>query len=145
MRILFVDDEIYFMVPYVQALERVAEVCVVNDAAEAVDKIKTNAVEQQYHLLILDVMMPSPRDWEARTANGLLTGVEVLIECQDAITAVNLPVLILTNHRLEEVKSRVAQLGLPQGLVEVRAKLGTPARMVATLVKQILDERERPE
>lgn len=142
MKILFVDDELYFMQPYVEALERIAHVCVINTAIEAIKEIKSNVAKNEYDCLVLDVMMPPPAGWEARTDHGLLTGVEVLKECQNEIVCVNLPVLVLTNHRLSEVRSRVDAIKLPKSLVLANAKLETPAFYAAKLVEELIKKRK---
>jgi len=128
------------MTPYVEAFQKAAQVVVRNAAEEAIEEIRGNVENAQYSCLVLDVMMPPPKDWEARTQDGLFTGVEILKECQDEIIAVELPVLILTNQKLEEVNAKVESLKFPDELVKVHAKLLTrpfyATNVVVDLVKK---------
>lgn len=139
MKILFVDDDVYFMSTYVDALQKRAAVSVRNAAVDALDEIKNNAQNQKYDCVVLDVMMPSPQGWEARTEDGLFTGVEVLKECREQIINASLPILVLTNNELEKVKTKVNALNFPEGLVVVRAKLETPAFLASINVGQLVE------
>lgn len=140
MKILFVDDELFFMQPYVEAFQQKAEVTIRNSAIEAIEEIRANVNDGKYDCLVLDVMMPPPKGWELRTDNGLFTGTEILKECQDEIVAVELPILILTNQKLEAVQSRVNLLKFPKNLVKVYFKLSTRPFFAANLVGQFVEK-----
>ena len=148
MKILFIDDELYFMQPYVKALKgepNPMDVDVVNTAVEAI-KILSNIADGGYDCLVLDVMMPPPPGWEARTQDGMFTGIELVKEYQDNVAAIGLPVLILSNIGLATLAPKVQPINLGQNnqgkkLLEACSKISTPPQAAKKLVLDLIGRR----
>jgi len=144
MKILFIDDETFYMQPYVDDLEeKEADVLKITNAVDGIREIRDNMESNQFDCMILDVMMSPPDGWGARTSNGLFTGVEVLKECQNEVIAVELPVLLLTNQKLEDVKARIDLLKFPKDLVRVHAKLQTRPFFATGIVIELVEKWKR--
>ena len=144
MKILFVDDEAFYMQPYVNAFKAtpdVMDVAEINTADEAINKIRANTGSGEYDCLVLDVMMPPPSGWEARTEDGKYTGAEVLKECLDDIAAVELPVLLLSNLGFDLVNRRVSVLALAKNMVRVCSKNLTPPPDAKLIVRELVAVR----
>ena len=146
MKILFVDDDTYFMQAYVDAFSARPDnmdVVKVNSASEAIKLITANTGENKFDCLVLDVMMPPPEGWEARTENGKFTGLELVKEHQADVAAVELPVLILSNLGSETVTPRVAALKLTRGMFIIRSKNSTPPRDAKAIILELIALRKK--
>jgi len=144
MKILFVDDDKFFMQPYVDvfiAQPNSLTVNIVNTAVKA-QNILSEIENVGYDCLVFDVMMPPPPGWEARTEDGKFTGTELVKEYQDIIVAIGLPVLILSNIGVAALTTRVNSLGLSRHLIEVRSKILTPPADAKALVLELIARRD---
>ena len=125
--LLFIDDEIFFAQGYLEELDDRYNVTLSRKVPDAEIKLKKEAY--QYLLAAVDVMMPVPGEWDAKDqldANrGEATGLVLLRRCRDAIIQANLPVIVLTNRKPEDIKAAIIILDFPEGLVEVRHKAVT--------------------
>jgi CheY-like chemotaxis protein len=125
MRLLFIDDELFFAAPYVTALEDagwyVRSAVTVEEALEAIRN------DSEIAAVVLDIMMPPPLGVSAETCDhGLTSGIFFLESAAPHLIAKQLPVLILTNGSRDRVDAAIRVLALPDGLVEVRQKIETP-------------------
>jgi CheY-like chemotaxis protein len=144
MKILFVDDEKFFMLPYVDAFKSQPdplEVDVANTADEAIAKLRAEIADGQYDCLVLDVMMPPPSDWEARTEYGKFTGIEIVRAYQTELAAIELPVLLLSNLGATALAPKVQLLRLTQDMFTVSSKILTPPREAKKVVLTLIAKR----
>ena len=136
-RILFMDDEPFFAVPYIRELEKTFEVVLEETATGAINAVNSTLT---WDALILDVMMPSPVGQRGVTADGLDTGLWILDQILDTVVSQSIPVLILTNRNIPRVREVVDVLDIPDGLVSVRSKIETPRFVLPLVIKAIVDK-----
>jgi CheY-like chemotaxis protein len=137
-KILFVDDELFFAQPYVEALRKFSQPTVRTTALEAVEEFQKRSGD--YACGVLDVMMPPPPNWDLKTKEGLDTGIEVLRLCSAEIIAAKLPVIVLTHRALKYVVDEIRMINFPKGLVEVRNKLETRPFLLEVSVERLIRE-----
>lgn len=107
--VVFVDDDQFYSIPWIEELAGSFDVRYEQDAAEAVSVIA--GIKTQI-ALVLDVMMPPPEGVPAsETEDGQTTGIWVLRSTLNALQQYNCPVILLTNVELAKVKSYVSSLG----------------------------------
>lgn len=140
--VLFVDDDGFYARGYCAELEDHFDVTI----ARSVNKAETQFLSaSKYHCVVLDVMMPIPNDWpdtdKQDAQDGILTGVILLRRCKTLIIEANLPVVVLTNRKLEEVKAEVERLKFPENLIDVRFKADTPAKEMVKIVRRMMRSR----
>ena len=127
--------------PYIEALQKAGfEVILHEDAEGGLKYLRANA--SALGLVILDYMMPTPKGVSpADTLDGFATGRWLLREGRDLIEGCELPVIVLTNRKVETVQIEIGEFTLmPMGqLIRVRHKTHTHRNRLAGIVRQILD------
>ena len=138
-QILFVDDDVFFANGYLEALDERYQVTIARNVPTAEQEVKTVT---KHLCAVLDVMMPIPASWpdgdKIAAAGGALTGIIVLRRCKVEIVNAKLPVIVLTNRQPIEMEAEIANLGFPNGLVEIHHKIVTPAFMLPNLMRDII-------
>ena len=135
--ILFIDDEGWFLKPYISELEKDFEVHFCSDVTQG-QKIISKKVELK--VLILDIMMPTPEGVAASaTKNGDSTGVWFLKQILNTIVSRPLPVVILTNRGKSLVTKEVSKIEIDANLVKIRTKTEAPPDHLRKLVKEMID------
>ena len=122
LKLLFIDDDLFFAKQLSVEAQKHLVVNFQRKAADAVAELKKNA--DGYCCAVLDVMMPPPRGWEAKTGQGLYTGLEVLSRCKGEILDANLPIILLSNSEevISRVKIEILSLPFLDGLVYIQEK-----------------------
>lgn len=109
-KILFIDDEPEFVCPQVMALENAGyEVTMESDP----DKAMTLLQEQDFDLIILDLIMPPRRGDRERGDQELdfaETGVKLHQEIRDELDLVDIPIIFLTVVRDQEIQRLIRRL-----------------------------------
>jgi CheY-like chemotaxis protein len=139
-QVIFVDDDVFFAQGYVEALEESFTVHVCITASDAVALVKQNL---DLCAAVLDVMMPSPREVDNITEQGLDTGLWVLSEIKKDVISRNIVVLLLTNRSVGYVEAATGQMGFPAGLIHVRSKVETARRSLPILLKSLINKRSQ--
>lgn len=116
-KVLWFDDNLAFIAPYVRVLQRKGyDVEVVADLTGAEELVTTKA----FDLLILDVMIPTWNEEEekryppAETERGYLTGVLFFRFMKDALNRNGTNVLVVTSRLDEDVLEAFRDEGLPE-------------------------------
>lgn len=139
-KVLFIDDDAFFSIGYIDALDCDYRVTVARDAVAAECELDCS---HHYDCAILDIMMPVPASWplsdQIDAGNGLHTGIIILRRCRQAIIDSNLPVVVLTNRNTGEIEGLVKRFGFPDGMVEVHHKSTTSAGMIVPIIRGIID------
>lgn len=141
-RVLFVDDDLLISRFYIKAL-----------AAEGIESLAIGSADEAVHVfqanddidaVILDLMMPPPSSIDLdEVEHGLVTGLWILREIREQVSSRGIPIIILTNLGVDSVRARIPDLGLPDELLQVRAKSDTPPRYLAdTVVEMLKDKKE---
>ena len=138
MKILFVDEDLFFAQPYLETLQKKADVFIRNNALDAVDEMQNKSHE--YGCVVQDIMMPAPEGWDVKTQDGLDTGIEILKVCREEIIKAKLPILVLTNRALGYTKHEIDMIDFPDGQVIVRSKIETPAFLLSIQVSQLVEK-----
>lgn len=132
--ILQVDDDGYYAAMYRRELEDMCSVMFCKTATDALHQISTGA----FHAVLLDIMMDCPTQARKETNDGESTGVWILEQRKETIINLPLPILVLTNRKLDEVRTDIEALQFPDGLVEIHAKKNVRASELPDLVRQLV-------
>ena len=145
MRLLWLDDNLAQIEVLAEALRAKGhEVKVVTTLEEAESLLGTHT----YHLLILDVMVPT---WSAEeeeryspeaTERGLKTGLIFYRRAQEMLRQKGTAVLVLTIRRERELLEAFMEAGLPEHCFATKFALRNPERFVEK-VENILGETVR--
>ena len=133
--ILFIDDEKYLLNYYIEAVEGAGYKAVFcSSADEGLAYIRDRHAE--IDLIVLDIMMPTPKGAAASETNdGLDTGIWLLQQARELIEEATIPVIVLSNRSKVTLESLVAErILLPDGLVLVATKTETAASALPNLV-----------
>ncbi len=134
--VIFIDDDRFYAMHWIERLRERFEVGHYTDAAEAHVAILST---EQLRCLVIDVMMPTPSNVSnEETAAGLETGLWLLRQLKPWIVQHSVPAIIITNRELEVIQSAVRELNLPDGLVLVRQKLDTGRSRLLELVSDMV-------
>lgn len=139
-KVIFIDDEGFFIKRYRESLETRFDVHYCDKAADGLAYLQTHS---DVDAVVLDIMMPTPdgvSDFD--TSGGLDTGIWLLGHLMVKYNPWTLPLLILTNRNVAIVRDVITKLRLPAHLVEVRAKIETPAFFLPSVVESLI-ERNR--
>jgi CheY-like chemotaxis protein len=109
-RILFIDDEPEFVSPQVEALEEAEyEVTLETDPDAAVALLQ----EQEFDLIILDLIMPPRREDREESGDHELdfaeTGVKLHQEIRDKLGLTAIPIIFLTVVRDQDIRRELRQ------------------------------------
>ena len=100
-----------------------------------------NAQASTLRAVILDYMMPTPPGVSLMdTLDSLATGRWLLRHARELIEAYNLPVIVLTNRKVETVQSEIEEFAnLSIGaLIQVRHKTHTHRDRLPVIIRSIL-------
>jgi CheY-like chemotaxis protein len=135
-KVLFVDDERMWAQNYVDQLEKSGYEVTFRgfdvDLCECIMREATN-------VLVLDVMGAAPERLKSRSPDGMRTGLALLETGAELIRQHSIPVAILTNRGVEEIKGELAGLSFANGLVEVHRKIDVSAKQLPIVVKALID------
>lgn len=141
--VLFVDDEPAFAQRYVEELEKHFQVVYLTDAGEALNVLVRRATEIK--ALILDVMMPTPKDVpDSETDDGFETGLWLL----QAFRGVPgsrwlMPVVILTNRRTDLIHDGLRRRKIDESGVVVYRKIDMPAFALPRRLQALMEAKRR--
>lgn len=142
-RLLFVDDEKYFAQGYLDELDNHFRVTVCRAADQAEAEIISAVGSNVYVAAVVDVMMPVPESWPETDRrdcrDGVMTGVILLRRNRERVTSAKLPIVVLTNRMRREVDDELKKMGFADAVINVRHKLETPAFMLPTLVRSLIE------
>lgn len=136
-RILFVDDELVYVADYIEALRtKKFRVDFCETAEESVRRMIDN---EPYDLVVLDDQMPPPVGLSPSATNwGRDTGLWALGQAKERILSQATPVVILTNRKLEDVRSAVQKRGLPEVEMKILSKPDTPYEKLPEEIYRLL-------
>lgn len=120
MRILWLDNDVNYLMPYVEELKREGfDVTVVRTVGEAEFRLD-DPKGVRYDLLILDVMIPTKNESEEadyppeETAHGYRTGLVFYRRRKKALAAAGMKILVFTVVLEDEVCNDFTAEGLPE-------------------------------
>ena len=142
-RILFVDDDRFFGAPYVTALrEHFAERIIIDVCTRIDDAVHYCHAQDKLTAIILDVMMPPPQIDDGNIGflaeEGFATGIWFLRSLKSQLIERQIRVFVLTNRNFDEVRTLVAGLNFPQGLIECERKIAVSAAQLPNRVAGLL-------
>jgi CheY-like chemotaxis protein len=117
--LLFIDDQYSPNKATIEALQLHFEVEHIMKARPALERLLTRS---DWAAIVVDMMMPAPRDWWLETQEGQFTGLKILADAREHLIRYRIPVLVFTNRNLEPLARRLDGLGLPSALFERREK-----------------------
>ncbi|QDV18562.1 hypothetical protein Pan153_32210 [Gimesia panareensis] len=120
-KLLFVDDDRYFTERYVRHLETRFDIVRIHYAG---DVLKYVEEDKEIKIIILDIMMPTPKGIaSSATADGMDTGLWLLQELNSMLCERRIPILIYTNRKdTDVVQERVDEMKFPNNLVRIATK-----------------------
>ncbi len=139
--LLQIDDDGFFAALFREELEEEYEVEFCRSAEDALRAIERGT---RYAAILLDIMMTPPSaELSAETDNGMSTGIWLLRSARDEIVGRPLPVVVLTNRTDDHLGDEIAELGLPDGLVECHLKRATSAADLPSIVRKVIERNRR--
>ena len=133
--ILFVDDDRFFAIKYIESLEKQFAVHFLSDAEKVIPFLETRPTVK---LAVLDIMMPSPGGVaEELIRGGLDTGL-YLLERMQYLGTWPFPVFVLTNRNPEEIRMEIGRRKISRKQVRVRQKLEAPAPRLPKLLADLM-------
>jgi CheY-like chemotaxis protein len=137
--ILFIDDETHFASYDIEAMKDANYEVIHHDtAAGGLAHIREHSGE--IDLIVLDIVMPTPKDVAPTETNGGLdTGIWLLRQVRDLIAENLIPVIVLSGRGSASLEHVIADVvALPEGLVQVTSKTVTPPRFLPNLISHML-------
>ena len=127
LRILFVDDEEYYALAFLDALKAHFNVQYVRHPDGAIRMIN----EQKFDGIVLDIRMMLPTGGRKEVLDdGNFSGLWVLHKCEDKLTRDGTRICILTNVNLARVRGKIQdfEIKIPDHQLQLSAKGETTAR-----------------
>jgi CheY-like chemotaxis protein len=133
--ILFVDDDRFFAIKYIENLEKQFDVHFLSEADQVIPFLEENLVVRA---VVLDIMMPGPGSVaEDLVRGGLDTGL-YLLERMQYLGTWPFPVLVITNRNPEEIRLEIGRRKITRRQVRVRQKLEAQASLLPQLLIDLM-------
>ena len=134
--VFFVDDDRFFARPWIDRLRDRFDVLHFGDAEDARQAI-VNAPHAS--CIVLDAMMPVPETASAKeTAEGIATGLWMLEQIKEFVTATSIPVVMLTNRDPDGFAKQIKIMDFKKGLVRVEWKPDSSPDKLLALVRDLV-------